>query len=250
MVTVALAWPWVASRVLAVVDGARPVGMTLVFAITGGLGLAAFLVRRRWGLDSFPPTPVRHWLVVVAAVVFGEFAAAVLLVLAPSGSASDDRSIAVMIVAAVGSSTVVPFAEEVIYRGLLFQLLRFRSVGATGRWPEGGARLRALVPAVATSSALFGIAHYEVASASGMVYLAGVGAVLALVYEFTGRLWAPKLIHSSLNLAASLGEFNLSPGVVAGVSTAAMVGVAICACRRRPRLVTAPIEESGNGVRR
>ena len=204
--------------------------MLLVFGLTGGLGLTAWLVRRRLGLDSVPSTPVRHWLLVVAAVVLGALAATVFLVLAPGGSAADDdRTVAMMIVAAVGSSTAVPFAEELVYRGLVFQLLRTRAIGAAGRWPEGGARLRALVPAVAVSSGLFGVSHYEVASAGGIVFLAAVGAVLALVYEFTGRLWVPILIHSALNLAASLGEFDLAPVVGAGVPTAVMVCVAVWA---------------------
>ena len=78
-----------------------------------------------------------------------------------------------------------PIFEEFIFRGLVFGGLR-RSLG--------------LWPAVLASSAIFAIVHPAIA----VFPVFGLGVCAALVYERTGFLLAPMLVHAVYN-AAMLG---------------------------------------------
>jgi ABC-2 type transport system permease protein len=78
-----------------------------------------------------------------------------------------------------------PIFEEFIFRGLVFGGLR-RSLG--------------LWPAILASSAIFAIVHPAIAA----VPVFGLGVCAALVYERTGFLLAPMLVHAVYN-AAILG---------------------------------------------
>lgn len=81
---------------------------------------------------------------------------------------------------AVALVSVVAVAEEIVFRGYL--LLRFRPL------------LRSTAGAVILSSAVFGLGHgYE--GAAGMVSVATLGAVYALVYLWRGSLLAPIVMH-------------------------------------------------------
>jgi membrane protease YdiL (CAAX protease family) len=78
-----------------------------------------------------------------------------------------------------------PFAEELFFRGLCYSLLRAH----TGVWV-----------AVALSSLFFGASHLLSAGALGVVLVPAVGGVvLALLYEFTGSLLAPFVLHALAN---------------------------------------------------
>lgn len=82
------------------------------------------------------------------------------------------------------------FAEEVCFRGMLFGGLRRR----LGRIPAGLA-----------AAALFGVLHVTT-GASAVPPLIAFGFVLALLYEKTGSIWPPILLHglnNSLALAAA-----------------------------------------------
>ena len=74
-----------------------------------------------------------------------------------------------------------PLTEELIFRGCLYGILR--QVG--GRFT-----------AIAVSSLLFALIHGHIPSLAGLVILA-VG--LSLLYEKTGSLWAPILLHAGFN---------------------------------------------------
>jgi membrane protease YdiL (CAAX protease family) len=76
---------------------------------------------------------------------------------------------------------VVPPAEELFFRGLLYGWLR-RRLGCA--------------PAVVVDALLFGAAHGQPAL---LLPLAAVGAGLCLLYERTRTLWAPTLAHAALN---------------------------------------------------
>ncbi|MBV8601833.1 MAG: CPBP family intramembrane metalloprotease [Candidatus Eremiobacteraeota bacterium] len=76
---------------------------------------------------------------------------------------------------------VAPFAEELVFRGFIFNAIR----------------VRASFPVAATlSGLLFGAAHGE---AAGILPLAAGGFVLASVYARTGSLWSSIVAHGSFN---------------------------------------------------
>jgi len=76
---------------------------------------------------------------------------------------------------------VAPVAEEFIFRGYIYGVLK-----------KYGGQILAIV----FSSVLFAAIHMHLPSMAGLFVLA---VVLALVYERTGSLWAPILMHSAFN---------------------------------------------------
>ena len=70
-----------------------------------------------------------------------------------------------------------PFGEELLFRGVLYPLLR-------NRW--------GLWPGVLGSSLIFAVAHGDVAvGVTGLV----LGIILALVFEYSRSLWSAVLVH-------------------------------------------------------
>ena len=76
---------------------------------------------------------------------------------------------------------LVPFGEELIFRGVLYTWLR--------RW---GVAL-----AVVVSSLIFGLAHFSIGILLPATIL--VGVVAALVYERSGSLWPAVAVHATNN---------------------------------------------------
>lgn len=74
-----------------------------------------------------------------------------------------------------------PLTEELVFRGCLYGVLR---------------QFAGRIVAIAATSLLFALIHGHFPSLAGLVILA-VG--LSLVYEKTGSLWAPVLLHASFN---------------------------------------------------
>lgn len=72
---------------------------------------------------------------------------------------------------------LVPVAEELIFRGVLYRYLR-------GHWPVWAA--------VLVSSVIFGIAHGDVLTGISSALL---GAVLALTFEYSDSLWTSIVVH-------------------------------------------------------
>lgn len=92
---------------------------------------------------------------------------------------------------------IAPFAEELLFRGVLYAWLR----GRLGVWP-----------AILISAAIFGVVHGEVS----VGVAAGVlGAILAWVYERSRSLWPAVLIHAINN---SVKIFILYAMLAAGVN--------------------------------
>lgn len=86
-----------------------------------------------------------------------------------------------------------PFTEEIFFRGLCYTLIRAH----TGIWG-----------AVALSSLLFGVSHLLTAGALGVVIAPLVGGIVfALLYEYTGSLFAPFTLHA-------VGNFILFSGII------------------------------------
>ncbi len=76
---------------------------------------------------------------------------------------------------------VAPVAEEVIFRGYFYGVIR---------------RYGGRIPALLTSSLLFAAIHVHIPSIPGLALLA---VILCLLYERTASLWAPITMHALFN---------------------------------------------------
>ncbi len=82
-------------------------------------------------------------------------------------------------------TTIVPVVEEVMYRGLLQELIR-----------RAGARPW---PAIVLASIVFALAHVAAVQPHALIGLFVFGLGLGWAYEKTGRLWAPIAMHALFN---------------------------------------------------
>jgi uncharacterized protein len=82
----------------------------------------------------------------------------------------------------------------VIWRGFLFDRLRAL------RGPRSGARLGVL----AAAAALFGLAHYPDQGVAGAEQAVMTGLVFGAVYQATGGLWLPMVLHAAFDITAVL----------------------------------------------
>jgi membrane protease YdiL (CAAX protease family) len=78
---------------------------------------------------------------------------------------------------------LAPVAEEILFRGILYPLMRRISNPCAAIW---------------VTSVIFGVFHMN---AMTFLPLTLLGATLALLYEKTGNLMSPILAHSLFNLA-------------------------------------------------
>jgi membrane protease YdiL (CAAX protease family) len=95
------------------------------------------------------------------------------------------QSHSVVFLFAIAAANVIttPLAEELFFRGLVFNAL-------WSRWP--------LWAAAGLSGAIFGVAHF---SAENLVPLAAGGVLLALIYARLRSIWASVIAHAVLNAA-------------------------------------------------
>lgn len=147
-------------------------------AVGVGVGVAGFLlatvlpelVRRGFGI---PPPPRQQILDFVATGDPGIWLVVVIVVL------------------------VAPFLEEVVFRGLLFQVLRRRF----GLWPG-----------IALSSVAFAIVHLELIDRPiSLVALLVLGAWLAAALHRTGSLVVPIAAHALFNGVAIAATLSVTP---------------------------------------
>lgn len=82
---------------------------------------------------------------------------------------------------------MAPLAEETIFRGFMFGTMR----QFWGRWP-----------AIIISSVVFALIHSHIPALPGLFILA---VFLTLVYERTGSLWAPIMLHAIFNTVTIVG---------------------------------------------
>src|SRR5439155_10723249 len=87
--------------------------------------------------------------------------------------------------------TVIPFVEELTYRGLGYSLLE-----RYGRWP-----------AIAAVGVLFGLAHGLVVS---LPVIAAFGMVLAWIRSVTRSVLPGMLLHSLFNLVALVAAVTIN----------------------------------------
>jgi len=93
----------------------------------------------------------------------------------------EDLSLGGMFTMAVLVGLIVPFVEELFFRGILYGWLRNRFNIWVG---------------VLVSSAIFGIVHIDFAVA-GTAFVLGI--ILGLVYEYSKSLWSSIIIHAINN---------------------------------------------------
>jgi membrane protease YdiL (CAAX protease family) len=95
-----------------------------------------------------------------------------------------EESVGLAIATGVLLIAIAPVAEEVFFRGFLYQAFR----NSYGVWP--GAILSGLV---------FGVIHFEFFK---LVQLAALGVILALLFEKTRSLWPSIMLHAINNALA------------------------------------------------
>lgn len=106
--------------------------------------------------------------------------------------AVQDGQIGLLVI--VSAVVVAPIAEELFFRGLLFQGVR----RALGPWPGIG-----------ISAFLFGLAHYQAGNLQGTLYavlvLTSFGMYLAWVFDRRRSIATPILMHATFNGLAVAG---------------------------------------------
>jgi membrane protease YdiL (CAAX protease family) len=95
-----------------------------------------------------------------------------------------DESVGLAIATGFLLVVIAPVAEEIFFRGFVYQAFR----NSYGVWP--GAILSGLV---------FGVIHFEFFK---LVQLAALGVILALLFEKTHSLWPPIMLHAINNALA------------------------------------------------
>lgn len=104
------------------------------------------------------------------------------------------RGLAALVMDLVTGAVLAPFAEEVLYRGLIFG-------GLAQRMP--------VAAAAAVSALLFALSHGLGVIAP--IFVLGLG--LAWIYARTGTIWAPIVMHAVVNAVSLLLVFALpKPG--------------------------------------
>lgn len=103
---------------------------------------------------------------------------------------------------------VSPFAEEIVFRGIIFNRLR-------KDFPVGGA--------VLLSGILFGLYHGNLVQG---VYGMLMGSLMAYLYARMGRFWVPCLFHMAANLTVYLTA--QAPGIHEKVFTMPVAAVMLC----------------------
>ncbi len=151
------------------------------------LGLA--LKRWRWSflglaiLISAVLNPIRAGLAILIQILFGGGMAGLEArntILTAGGF-----SWPAFILTLVGVGILVPFSEELYFRGLLYNWLK----GRFRFWPS-----------VLLSAALFGLGHFDTVGVMVSAFIMGI--VNAWVYERSGSLWFPIAIHAITNSSA------------------------------------------------
>jgi uncharacterized protein len=102
----------------------------------------------------------------------------------PSGLENADQDVLLAVATGMLLILVAPFAEEMFFRGFLYQAFR-NSFG--------------VLPGAALSALIFGAIHFEFFK---LVQLAILGVILALLFEKTKSLWPPIILHAVNNALA------------------------------------------------
>lgn len=171
---------------------------TVALQISAGIGfiLVPILLARRYGGDlkatmrrlgfvSFRPGTAAKWIGIGIGSYFAFAIAYALIFGTPKQDdiAGDFGPIGVQILLIV---FLAPLSEEICFRGMLFGGLR-------NRLPMWAAAL--------ATGAIFGALHYST-GLSAVPSLIVLGAIFAVVYERTGSIWPPIIMHVANNALA------------------------------------------------
>lgn len=116
-----------------------------------------------------------------------------------------DPSGALLVVLAISTILIAPFAEELFFRGMLHQGLRAR--GITMRLIGINTGPLRFVPAVIMSSALFAAVHIFPLVIPSIFVLA---ILLTVSYERTRTLWVPIAAHATFNLVGFAASYLMT----------------------------------------
>jgi len=105
-----------------------------------------------------------------------------------------DASLGTFLMMILAAAVIAPLVEEIIFRGYLYRNLR-----ETLGW----------LPAAALSGVIFGLVHLD---PPFIVPLSALGFALALLYERTGSLMVPVLVHALWNLLQLLSVWVIYHG--------------------------------------
>lgn len=197
-----------------------------------------FVIRRRKFTQEVELVKTR-WMNLAAAVVYGfgmsfsiTFVTWLLVEILPISQATIDAHLAASalvdsdytLTGILSAVVLAPVAEEVFLRGLAYTRLR-----------------RAMPPiwAAVLSSLIFGALHGDIIWFMS-AFMAGLA--MAWIFQRTGSLWAPILVHMTNNALAMLVP-DMAEGwgyyALVAVSLAAIVCSAVYLCRTNPKPQTA-----------
>lgn len=147
-------------------------------------GLVAWRVEQRWWRDR------GYWRLVVAALVYGAFASALLSRFYPPSNSwfTLAPGPAALLLSLLLVAVAAPIAEELLFRGWIYTSLRSR-MGS--------------VASVTISALLFALAHYEKTHLYALAVLP-LGLILGAARERTGTFWATASLHALYNFGAWL----------------------------------------------
>jgi membrane protease YdiL (CAAX protease family) len=178
-------------------------------------GVAAMTARPRLWHFGLRPTALRHAIGIafMAVVAFLAFELLYSAAVHPEQQRiveelGADQSTALLVTGGLAVIVVAPIAEELLFRGFLFRVLRMRM----GFW------LAALIDGV-----LFGLVHGSLVIVPVLAFL---GVALCWVYERTGSLFPCIAIHV-LNNTVAYGGTTDNGWVVAGALGGAMLAACI-----------------------
>ena len=201
-------------------------GLVWVLATRSSLaqGLKDIATPIRLGLPSLLCNP----LIILAAI-----SATIMtsIVIGPFGKDADildeTHSLTYRLILAIGAAVIVPIAEEVGGRWLLYCGLR----PASANDRNGLDRFVATAPAILISGAAFGLFHYMVAGPTRMATTAIIGIILAAAYEWSATLVVPIATHMFINaqarLTADLGPTGRTIGIIMLIALALPAFVAL-----------------------
>jgi membrane protease YdiL (CAAX protease family) len=105
-----------------------------------------------------------------------------------------DGSVTTFALLVLGAAVFAPLVEEILFRGFLFRNLR----GSVG-----------VATAVVFSGLVFGAVHLD---PERLLPLSALGAMLALLYEWSGSLLVPVIVHGLWNLLQLVGVWVIYHG--------------------------------------
>lgn len=158
-----------------------------IVAWRGASGLGEIL--SRLGLRRFAIGTALKWMAASVGAYF-LFAALYSILITPPEQDDIAEAFGPLPVQIVLIAIAAPLAEELLFRGFLFGGLRER----LPRWP-----------AALIAGAIFGSLH-ALTGISAVPQLIAFGVILCLLYEKTGSIWPPIILHVLNNSAALLAQ--------------------------------------------